>query len=266
MMNSSAAVCKKRKLSKIDVETVQSTCNVKDTKLSQLEGSTNHLNGWKPKDFSIKLTKVSLSEYNSNGKVDEIIIESNTKKRKKNKDEEDEKISSDEPKIRRTQRKQKALERFDSALFCNSKSKEPKSVQIITPIQMANIIWTELTTKSFDIEIGMVVCAKMPTFWPWPAQVINIKGQRVRVRFFGDLKEGNVKIFQCVPIFHCHLLIMNYLKTIEENTRKLWYPDLVAVLDASNRSKVKKFPLKKLYLQAIKDFQIYIGSEISLLI
>lgn len=260
----SVVVSKKRKVPKIDVETVQSTCDVRDAVISQLKTTTNNLAG--VKQFSIVLTRLSTNECYSHEKVDEIVIESKTKERRNQKKVENDRISSEqsnEPTLRRTQRKQKSLKRFDSALVNNSKPKEPKSIQIITPIQMANIIWTELTTKSFDVHIGMVVCSKMPTFWPWPSQVINIKGKKARVRFFGDLKEGNVQIFQCVPLMHCHGLIFNYIRTIEEQTRKSWYEDLATVLDASARSNV---PLKKMYLQAVKDIQTYYGSDMNLLI
>lgn len=199
----SVVVSKKRKGPRIDVETVQSTCDVRDAVVSQLKTSTNNLTRWKAKQFSIKLTRLSTNKCYSHEEVDEIVIESKTKDRRNHKKVENDKISSEqsnEPTLRRTQRIQKSLKRFDSALVYNSKPKERKSIQIITPKQMANIIWTELTTKSFDVHIGMVVCSKMPSFWPWPSQVINIKGKKARVRFFGDLKEGNVQTFQCVPL------------------------------------------------------------------
>lgn len=273
VVNSSVVASKKRKVPKIDVETIQSTCNVQDAVISKVKTSTNHLNGWKAKQFSIKLTRISTNECISTNKcyshekIDEIVIECKTKEQRNEKRVECDKISpeqTDEPTLRRTQRKTKALERFDSDLVSNPKPKQPKAIQIITPIQMSNIIWTELTTKSFDVQIGMVVCAKMATYWPWPAQVINIKGQKARVKFFGDLKEGNVPKFQCVPLIHCHRLIFNYIKTIDEKTRKSWYEDLATVLDASTRSNVRTFPQKKLYLQAVKDIQTYYGSEMNL--
>lgn len=260
---------KKRNTPKISVEAVQSTCNIQDAVVSQLKTCTNHLNGWKAKQFSIKLTRTTTNECYSHEKFDEILIDNRPKEHRKQTKVENDKISSkqtDEPTFRRTQREHKPLVRFDSALASNLKPKEPKSIQIITPLQMANIIWTELTTKSSNIEIGMVVCSKMATFWPWPSQIINIKGQRARVRFFGDLKEGTVQKFQCVPLMHCHKLMYYYIRTIDEKTRKSWYEDLVTGLDPLARSAVKKFPTKKLYLQAVKDIQTHYGSDMNFLI
>lgn len=159
--------------------------------------------------------------------------------------------------MRRTGRTQKVVEKYDSTKDIQPKTN--KAVHIITPVQMSNIIWRELTTKCTDVKVGMIVCAKMATYWPWPAQIINIKNKNARVKFFGDLREGNVQKFQCVP------LIYNYLRTIDDETRRCWYSDLIGSLDISSRGRVKHFPIRKLYLQAVKDVEIYFNSEVKLL-
>lgn len=94
-----------------------------------------------------------------------------------------------------------------------------KNNAVISTTQMASILWRELTLKGFEIQIGMIVCAKMTTFWPWPAQVINFQRNRTRVKLFGDLREGSVPKSQCVPFINCHHIVFNYISSIDKLTK-----------------------------------------------
>lgn len=82
-----------------------------------------------------------------------------------------------------------------------------KQLRPITPLQTANILWKKLVDTKIEVKIGMVVLAKMSTFWPWPARILSFNKKKARVRFFGDLKEGSVNISVCVPFYLCDSLI-----------------------------------------------------------
>lgn len=64
--------------------------------------------------------------------------------------------------------------------------------QIISQIQMTNFLWRELLSRDVEVVIGQVVCAKMSTYWPWPAIVTGFNRSRAFEKFFGDMKQGSV--------------------------------------------------------------------------
>lgn len=256
-----STACKKTKLNTIDIKSVKNNCVVDETATLKLESCQDKVNSRKSKEFRIILNKICPDDCKVHQKFDEVEVQT-TKEHIKHGDKIN-LVADNHSGLRRTGRTQKVVEKYDPTK--NIKPKTSKAVQIITPVQMSNIIWTELTTKCTDVEVGMVVCAKMATYWPWPAQIINMKNKNVRVKFFGDLREGNVQKFQCVPLINCHNLIYNYLRTIDEETRRSWYNDLIGSLDISSRGRVKHFPIRKLYLQAVKDVEIYFNSEVKLL-
>lgn len=134
---------------------------------------------------------------------------------------------------------------------------------VISTTQMTSILWRELTLKGFEIKIGMIVCAKMATFWPWPAQVINFQRNRARVKFFGDLREGSVIQSQCVPFINCHHIIFNYLSSIDKLTIANFKRNVIDNL--SEPRNIRHKPLKEQYLQSIKDVEVYLESQNSLL-
>lgn len=135
-----------------------------------------------------------------------------------------------------------------------------KNNAVISTTQMSSILWRELTLKGFEIQIGMIVCAKMTTFWPWPAQVINFQRNRARVKFFGDLREGSVLKNQCVPFINCHHIIFNYISSIDKLTRDNFKKNNV-IDNLSTPRNIRNKPLKEQYLQSIKDVELYLGSE-----
>lgn len=138
--------------------------------------------------------------------------------------------------------------------------------QIITPTQMTNILWKELISRNNKIAIGMIICAKMATYWPWPAQLLSFKGKKARIRFFGDYREGTVDKMQCVQYMDCHSIIFNYIHTIESAKRKIWINDLDETADISKRRQhIAGFQIKKLYMQAVRDVEVHLNFPISLL-
>lgn len=141
-----------------------------------------------------------------------------------------------------------------------------KALSIITPIQMSNILWRELTCRGFEIKVGCIVLAKMATFWPWPAQVTNLNSKRAHVKFFGDLRVGSIERFQCVPYFDFHSVVFNYLQTINEIHLIKWIKMLDNKLDEVNRPKIiRGMCLRQLYLQAVRDIEVYLKCERSMI-
>lgn len=162
--------------------------------------------------------------------------------------------SVDQAPLRRSQRLHDAVVRssIPKPILNAEISIRNSSKQIVTPTQMSNILWKELISRNNDIAVGMIVCAKMATYWPWPAQLLSFKGKKARIRFFGDYREGTVDKIQCVPYIHCHSLIFNYIRTIEPLKRKAWIKDLDEIADVSKRrQQIAGFQIKKIFMQAV---------------
>lgn len=136
---------------------------------------------------------------------------------------------------------------------------------LITPTQMTNILWRSMVVKGWDIEVGMLVCAKMSTYWPWPAQVTGIFRKKVRVTFFGDLREGSVDI-TCVPFYNCQAIVLNYVNIIDEKTKNSFKQNVIDNIEKPRNNFHKKVSLKHLYLQAIRDLELYAGKEESFIL
>lgn len=102
---------------------------------------------------------------------------------------------------------------------------------VISPVQMTNILWRELLAREFDIEIGQIVCAKMSTYWPWPAIILGFNRNRAKVRIFGDSREGSVPKCQIVPFFQCNRIIYSYVSAIDEATKQSWKVAKIENLD-----------------------------------
>lgn len=94
----------------------------------------------------------------------------------------------------------------------NKKDEQKQSVQAKTTLTIArNNVLSTLATKCWnDVKkqsksmcalpkVGQVVLAKMRSYRPWPAIVLNDKKKTVFwVRFFGKQSEGSVKKNECV--------------------------------------------------------------------
>lgn len=67
------------------------------------------------------------------------------------------------------------------------------------------------------IQINDLVCARMTSYKPWPARIVNLyknsKGMDAAwVEFFGNLQVGEVLAANCIPFFMCNELIISYCK------------------------------------------------------
>lgn len=171
-------------------------------------------------------------------------------------------VSESQIVLRRSNRKKNVnCIQNENSLSQKPSAKSPKpNTQIISKIQLSTIIWKEVKAKNFQLDIGLIVLSKMSTFWPWPSQIIEIKNKRVRVKFFGDLREGIVDKCNCVPFGECHLVVLSYLKSLDSNLKKKWIEELESTIDSATRFQVtRKMPIRQLYMQAIRDVEIYEG-------
>lgn len=136
---------------------------------------------------------------------------------------------------------------------------------IISQIQMTNLLWRELLSHDFKVAVGQVVCAKMSTYWPWPAIVTGFNRNRALVKFFGDMKQGSVPKLQCVPFLHCHKIIFHYVNSIDDKVKQRWQEKKVESLELPRESSIREMSLKELYIQAIRDVEIYLNTPSSLI-
>lgn len=154
---------------------------------------------------------------------------------------------------------EKANERYEEI--------QTKKVQVLSSIQRTKIIWSQLIARDFKPSVGTIVCAKMNTFWPWPAQIIRIQSsKKVRVLFFGDLTQGTVDKTQCVPYKECAAVIRLYLESIPKDLRLQYLELLHPHYDENNRSAyLVHMSRRALYMQAVEDIGLYLELNISFL-
>lgn len=171
------------------------------------------------------------------------------------------------PILRRSERKLSKQEvRVEPAIKVVKANIIKELKQILTPIQRANIIWTELTSKKNEYSVGSIVCAKMSPFWAWPARIIKTEKINTHVMFFGDLTHGSVPTNQCVPFVECSKMIYFYLQSIPAHI-KTGYLDLIHFeYDEQQRSKfLRKMPRRAIFMQSLEDINLYCGSSESIL-
>lgn len=165
-----------------------------------------------------------------------------------------------DPTLRRSQRTGK--QKQTNCCEINLVRIVPPETQIIGAIQMINLIWRELTSKNFELKVGMIVCAKMKTFWPWPSRIIKFNRNQAVLKFFGDFKTGSVNKMNCIPFIHCHSVVLNYVKSIKIEQRTQWINELDETSDPSKRHSM---PIRQLFLQSIRDVEISLGLSNSIL-
>lgn len=135
------------------------------------------------------------------------------------------KINSQESKI-----DSKQTNSTSSPAFCLRKREEKKdsparkktkAVAIRKPILSISSLFNICKqNNSIDLVVGQLVLAKMQTYSPWPAKIMEIKDKKVTVFFFGTNNHGTVKKVDCVPIQFCGPVIMNLLESKQANLRK----------------------------------------------
>lgn len=78
------------------------------------------------------------------------------------------------------------------------------------------------------IEIGHLVLAKMHTYSPWPAKVMEVDGKKAKVFFFGTSNHGTVNTRDCLPIHLCSPVIARLKESKQSNlTKALSEMDLI---------------------------------------
>lgn len=74
--------------------------------------------------------------------------------------------------------------------------------------------------NNIEILIGQLVLAKMHSYSPWPAKVMEVHNKNAVVFFFGTNSHGTVKIIDCVPIEFCGPVILRLFESKQANLRK----------------------------------------------
>lgn len=95
-----------------------------------------------------------------------------------------------------------------------------KPVQIKESIdhqRLANKYWTAAKKQSkssaVPLKVGQVVLARMRTYRPWPAKILNDEKKTVFwVRFYGKETEGSVPKIECVLFQDALECVQEYLK------------------------------------------------------
>lgn len=139
-------------------------------------------------------------------------------------------------------------------------------IPVVTPLQRANSIWIQLISQSYELSLGTIICAKMKTFWPWPAQITRFQNTKVKVKFFGDLREGCVERKSCIPFNKCAFLVKSYIESIPLNSRNEYLKLLHTEYNEKDRPKfLKSLNIRGLYMQAIEDVGLYLEIKKSIL-
>lgn len=66
--------------------------------------------------------------------------------------------------------------------------------------------------SKISLEIGDLVCARMPGHRPWPSKIIEFKRNGTFLQFYGTNEFGSVKKSEILPINFCQEIIAEYLK------------------------------------------------------
>lgn len=139
------------------------------------------------------------------------------------------------------------------------KTKITSSSTALTKVKNRDKLWKQLATDSDEIiKLNDIVCAKMHTYQPWPARVVNIyyKSNGIKaawVLFFGTFQVGEVNISQCVPFTSCSELILIYCKGPHKPF------EILENLDENREDFIKTLSQKQIYIQAIRDAEIYVN-------
>lgn len=75
----------------------------------------------------------------------------------------------------------------------------------------------------FNLMVGEIVLAKMRTYSPWPAKIMEINVKKAKVYFFGTNNHGDVNLFDCVPASECGAVISKLLDSKQADYRKAVY-------------------------------------------
>lgn len=183
---------------------------------------------------------------------------------KKNVREVESAVSS--PIILRRSNRNKVNKAVDKAEITAPQIQAEVTVPVLSPLQRANLSWIKLISESFHLSLGTIVCAKMNTFWPWPAQIICFNNSRIKVRFFGDFTYGSIDKKQCVPFNKCSAVILFYIESIPPKSREEYLKLLHHEYNEKERSSyLKRLNRRALYMQAVEDVGIYLDMKKSVL-
>lgn len=195
----------------------------------QSEQNKNKLKpSFKPKEFSVKLKKLSKSE------IDCLL---NPHKR----------YSLGNGRIQNTANEQ------NKTVQLNTKT---KTISCIT----ANVIWKNIANGSEALYPLDLVLAKMGSSRPWPARINSIyrvgNVLKCYVLFFGTMQIGSVPRSQCVRVSDCHTYLINAIREIKSKFK--WYLDyekISATQDIQRTISIIKLTQVQQFLLALRDME-----------
>lgn len=139
----------------------------------------------------------------------------------------------------------------------NIRKKKVNEIRTVCTVKNANKLWKDLTDLDQRVHINDIVLAKMATFKPWPAKIINIYSKLNNMRaawveFLGTFQVGEVNVSQCVPISMCSELLRSYCQGKQKSF------EILQRIDIDRNEFLKKLTKQQIYLQAIRDAEVSI--------
>lgn len=108
-------------------------------------------------------------------------------------------------------RSTKNPEKFNSTPI-NKSYKIEKQLATIHDIPSVQTIFNQCKKNVVGkVQVGQLVLAKMRSYSPWPARVMEIIGKRANVFFFGTNQHGIVNVSDCVSAELCGQLVLKLL-------------------------------------------------------
>lgn len=124
----------------------------------------------------------------------------------------------------------------------------------LTKVKNKDKLWKQLTSDSNEIiRVNDIVCAKMHTYQPWPARVVNVYNKYNGIKtawvlFFGTFQVGEVNISQCVPFDSCFELLSNYCKGPQKSFK------ILEDLDENRQDFIKILNQKQIFIHSYKQY------------
>lgn len=171
--------------------------------------------------LSVQLQVLDIKSYFANVK--------NKKERKKKKS-----IAIKKPLKRVYNTRSKVIKKQNDSEKCNIRSKKleaqtnkkntlPDNKKLVKRTETTSTIWdTVKRNKKMQLSVGDFVIAKMATFSPWPARIIDFipKNKKIEVFWFGDNRTGKVLATECVHFTESEKIIVHVLNMKVHNYRR----------------------------------------------
>lgn len=107
-----------------------------------------------------------------------------------------------------------------------------------------NTLFNEFKKDSTkQIQINQIVIAKMATYSPWPAKIIEIINNKAKVFFFGTNQHWQVKLSECVVVEKFGLVISRLISSKQANYNKAVQKMMICIGLTEHNNSRKRFVL-----------------------